>query len=232
MQKTFALIFSAALASSLGAQATRVNPGPEQDQGKVPLPDWVLNPASGKSSTSLSPELQKKSDILRQLRTGDGPATPGDAPAHLQGRALADAKARVKNNDFAGAEDSLTVDNPFEPSTALWHLDTAQRWLTLAHDLSHEKDRSKLPAVVAQTLQHLDQAGSRAREKGDVHSQVTAKNSAAYLHERFRGDVGSAIASYRAALQLQPDDEPAREALDRLERSFANLQARARAGRR
>jgi CTP:molybdopterin cytidylyltransferase MocA len=48
------------------------------------------------------------------------------------------------------------------------------------------------------------------------------------IHERYRGDPVASIASYQAALLANPDDTGAREALERLQRSYENLLARAK----
>ena len=59
--------------------------------------------------------------------------------------------------------------------------------------------------------------------------QVTgnSQNVGAILGEFISSEIQfSAITSYQAALQLQPEDEMAREALGRLERSLENLRAR------
>jgi hypothetical protein len=53
--------------------------------------------------------------------------------------------------------------------------------------------------------------------------------NAAFLHERYSGDLASAVAAYRAALQAKPDDAPAREGLVRLEQSLAIFEERVRA---
>jgi hypothetical protein len=84
---------------------------------------------------------------------------------------------------------------------------------------------------VTQLLRHTDQAELVARQVGNVAARAGAMSLAAYVHERFRGDVPTAIASLKAALILQPADPNIRETLNRLESSLAILQARSRVTR-
>lgn len=62
--------------------------------------------------------------------------------------------------------------------------------------------------------------------------QAQAKATAAFIHERYRGDLAAAIVSYEAALLLNPTDKTSRESLERLQRIDANLKARLKAANR
>jgi hypothetical protein len=142
-------------------------------------------------------------------------------------KAIGDAKALIKGNDLVAAEKKLTDANLSAPDTAAWSLETSTRLLQVAGELAREgTSKDKIPAVVVRTLQHLDTSPATALGKGDGRSQAQAKALAGFIHERYRGDLPSAIASYRAAAKLDPDDPAIRESLDRLERIEANLNAK------
>ena len=49
---------------------------------------------------------------------------------------------------------------------------------------------------------------------------------AGFIQQRYVGDPAAALASYRAALALSPNDKSIKENLDRLEKSDAILRAR------
>lgn len=196
-------------------------------QGNGPSSSPVLPPAGG-SAGPVPPELQQRMAVLAEIQSAIPPNDRRSAGTALQSAALAKARDKVRSGDLAAAGDFLTATNPFQAGTSQWHMDAAQRWLALAEDFSKGPDRQRTPTVVTRTLQHLDEAAELARRSGDTRGQADAKSTTGFLHERYRGDPNSAIASYKAALQLQPNDRGIREALTRLEKSLAILQARAR----
>lgn len=184
------------------------------------------------ASAPVPPGLQKKLDVLAPNSTVSDQKTLAIPEARALSNALGKARSRLKGNDPAGAEEYLTASNPFEPNTAYWSLDAARAWLLLADELSKESDRAGIAAAVARTLELLTVAYGQARQAGLGRMQASAKTAEAVVHERYRGDPNAAIASYRAALALQPDDLMTQETLGRLERSLAILQARGKTGAR
>lgn len=192
-----------------------------------------LPPGTTTQVGALPAKLQRKLEILGELRSAVDPTDRRDPRDIVQAHARTKAHGKLTGNDLAGAEEFLTATSPFEAESIDWHFDAAHRWLDLAHELSLDREgRKSIPAAAGESLRHLNQAAAKGRERGSIPAQLAANRTAAYVHERFRGDPAAAIASYRAALALQPDDEGAREGLNRLEKSLANLQARVRSGNR
>ena len=140
----------------------------------------------------------------------------------------ADAKARVKSGDVAGAVQKLSLVNVAKADTADWHLETTQHCMQLAGQLSREGNIRDSKAVVTESLKQLDQAVALAKAATDTSGQARAHASAAVIHERYRGDPVASIASYQAALLANPDDTGAKEAVERLQRSYENRLARAK----
>lgn len=194
-------------------------------QERTTLPPEVTTPTQ---ATTLTPAQKRKLDIFTELGAGLDRAGTRDPAAYVRAQSFTKAKDSLKRNDLAAAESFLTALNPFEPNTGDWHFDAAQQWLALAGDLSRQSDRTHVPVVVTQTLQNLGRAEMIAREKGDTRLEASAKRTAGFLHDRYRGNPEAAIAAYRAALKLAPNDQPTQEALTRLERSLAVVQARTR----
>jgi len=153
---------------------------------------------------------------------------PGDVDIH---QILSDAKILVKGNDLSGAELKLTASNATAANTASWHQETSQKLLQLAESFSHDGDKTNAATVVTQTLQHLDSAATLAQSKSDFVGVASAKALAGFVHERYRGDTASAIASYQAALVATPKSKAIQEQLERLQRADALLRARIQAKR-
>ncbi len=197
-------------------------PGPTRPGGPVDLP-WLDTPSS-----RVPANVQKKLELLALDRSG----AKGSPAVGLAQAANQRAKQRILADDLAGATEAIEAAIPYERDTAAWHLDAARQWSAVADDLSRGALATKNADSIARTLSHLDQAAAQAQQKGDKRTQAAAKAAAAHIHERFRGDPAAALAGYRAALTLQPDDAMSRESLDRLERSLAILQARLPVARR
>jgi hypothetical protein len=181
---------------------------------------------------SIPASVQNQLTVLSDLKAGSKPSDTRDPQSIYRGQALEGAKAKIKNNDLSGAESILTATNPFAPNTANWHLDTSHSLMDLADQMSREANKKNVSAVVTQVLQHLDTCGTLARQSGDAQSQAQAKAAAGFIYERYRGDTASAIASYQAALQLQPNDKALQETLERLQKTDANLKARLQSRKR
>jgi hypothetical protein len=175
--------------------------------------------------------LEKRLEIMRKLRPNpDRQATPGGDPrAAYETQVFGRAKTLLRNNDAAGAEELIGGMSQFESGSMLWHLDTGSRLRVLCDEVSKDGDLKHVSDLVARSLRHFDEAFARARDDGDQPGQAAAKVNAAFLHERYSGDLASAVAAYRAALQAKPDDAPAREGLVRLEQSLAIFEERVRA---
>ena len=172
--------------------------------------------------------VQKRAEAFRQLQANGNPhAAPNGAATrayHLEAIAL--AKTKVKNNDLDGAEEIVVVTSPFEAGSASWSLDNGNRLRILSEELATEGDQKHVQSLVPRCLRHLEDAFVQARQDADKGTQVAAKSSAAFVHERYAGDLPAAIADYKTALQVDPDNAVARESLARLERSLAILQER------
>lgn len=165
------------------------------------------------------------SSATKGSSTGATPGT-GVVRGDDERKVLVDAKALAKGNNLSAAEQKLTTMNVAKANTADWHMETNHRLMQLADSLTREGQRTTTKALVTQSLQHLDEAEKLAKTAKEVRGQAQAKAAAGRIHERYRGDPVTAIAAYQAALQLTPDDKPMQEALDRLQRSYANAQAK------
>jgi hypothetical protein len=145
---------------------------------------------------------------------------------------MEDAKRQSKNQDASGAEQKLAALNRAKPDTAEWHVETSQRLLQLVGQLSREgSSKAQVAGVVTQSLAQLQQAEETARRDKDLRGEARAKAAAGFVHERYRGDPKTAIASYEAALRVDPTDAGAKEALTRLQMSLANVLAKTKASK-
>lgn len=150
-------------------------------------------------------------------------------PGNNERKILADAKTLVKGNSLAAAEAKLTSMNVAKANTADWHMETNHRLMQLADSFARDGQRSTVKSLVTQSLLHLDDAEKLAVAANDLRGQAQAKSAAGKIHERYRGDPVAAISAYQAALKLTPSDKAIEEALDRLQRSYANALARVKA---
>jgi hypothetical protein len=141
-------------------------------------------------------------------------------------RLVDEAKALAKSGSIDGAEAKLTELNLAIADSPAWQMETSQRLLQLASTLSRENSAAQASAVVGRALLRLTQANEKAVETANVGGRAQVAMLSGHLHERFRGDSASAIASYKAALALEPKNRAAKEALERLQRSEAVLRAR------
>lgn len=144
---------------------------------------------------------------------------------------FSDAKGLAKSNNIAAAEVALTKSNIFQKDTPDWHFETTQKLLQTAHDLSKEGtgNAASVQALATQSLQHLSDAAAATK---DSAAKARAKAQSAFIYDRYMGDPTTAIATYKAALQLAPADQTVKEALDRLEKADANLRAKIRPARK
>lgn len=159
------------------------------------------------------------------LNTGQGalarPIVATDAR-----RLVDEAKALAKNGNIEGADAKLSELNLAVEGSPAWQMETSQRLLQLASTLSRENAAAQASAVVGRALLRLTQANEKAVETGNVGGRAQVAMLSGHLHERFRGDSTSAIASYKSALALEPKNRAAKEAIERLQRSEAVLRAR------
>ena len=193
----------------------------------VTLEQRVSSLPAGSAISAPPPELQRQMEELRKA-SGD---IRNAAIQDRQAKALADARLKAKANDLDGAEESLTLSIPFQAESTQWHLDAAQRLRVLTDDLVASADDRNATGLIRRALAHIQSAEQKARQTVDVRAQVAAKLGIAYLYERYRGDAANALRAYADALQLDPGNVVAIEAHGRLERSLANLRARAKGGK-
>lgn len=139
--------------------------------------------------------------------------------------AIDSAKALAKGNDIVAAEQALTKVSSFQANTPDWHVETTQKLVAVAHELSREGATSPatITALANKSLQHLSQVETTAT---DARVKANAKAMAGFIQQRYVGDPAAAITSYRAALALSPNDKSIKENLERLEKSDAILRAR------
>lgn len=156
----------------------------------------------------------------------DTPGTSVPASMALDFRAAkAAARLLAKSNRIKDAEDELVRSNKFQPNTPEWHLETSQKLVDTARELAREGATDPVSALANQSLMHLDRV---AALMADARTKGQAKAAAALIHERLLGDTPAAIASYQAALALDPNDAGSREALEHLKAADANLRAKIR----
>lgn len=151
---------------------------------------------------------------------GGPPPNPGVGELR---KSVDDAKASARVNDIPAAEAAITRNSRFAANTAEWHMETTQKLADIARELSREGSKGAVPALIARALHHVDQVAVRTT---DVRARGQAKAAAAVIHEQLAGDPAAAIAAYRAAVTLDPNDAGTKEALGRLERADAILRAR------
>jgi len=204
--------------------------------GNANTPDSVL-PAPAKSTPAV-PATDVLSSLGRPAVAGKDPsdlvaslakAGPITGPVDANGpdrKAVDDAKQLVKAGNVTAAEQALTKRNLAKPNTAEWHMETTRKLVQTAQELAHDGNSSSVPALATLSLQHLTEVGARSQ---NAKVKARAKSQAGYVYARFVGDTPSAIASYQAAVQLDPTDVASQEALDRLQSAEANLRAKIKA---
>lgn len=185
-------------------------------QGNSPQAPGVDNSA-GKSPAIVPPVAVSVPSDPVKVRLDQVRTTP---------ELVSEAKTQVKSGDTVGAARKLALANLSQADTAAWHLETTQRLMQVAGQLSREGNVRDTKTVVTESLRQLDQAASLAKTGKDSAGEARAHLAAGAIHDRFRGDPVAAIASYEAALRANPADAGAKEALERLKKSYANLLAR------
>lgn len=144
-----------------------------------------------------------------------------------QRNALESAKTLARANNFGAAELAITQTNRAKPDTIAWRTETSQRLVQVVDSLAREGRGASAASLVNSALQHLATAEQGARL---ARTKASLKIQAAFIHERYRGDRQSAIASYEAALRLAWDPR-AKESLDRLKSVEENLRLKSTARR-
>ncbi len=163
--------------------------------------------------------------LAQPSNAANPPGQVASASAQNPSFAMLEAKALASVGNVVGAEQRLILLNGAAPNTPGWYLETSQRLIHLGGNLRRESP-NRVAAVMNQALRRLSEADSAAGSAGDRRAQANAKALTAFIHERYRGDRASALASYRAALQLDPNDRSSQEAVERLQLSEAILRAR------
>lgn len=128
--------------------------------------------------------------------------------------ALGTARTLAKANNTAAAEQALVALNRAKAGTSGYHRESASRLLQLAGDLSREAALTPSRTFVARAQEHLTEAIRLARKPEELS---IAHMTLGYLHERYRGDLTAALASYQAALRAMPKSTAAQEAVQRLQ---------------
>jgi hypothetical protein len=167
-----------------------------------------------------------KSSILAPVFAGALFVSSGIAAAALPTRgqdsekavaertAIENAKVAARAGSVAATEQALASVARAKSNTAEWHLELARRLLLVIEPLAREAQAEKTSALVNSALAHLDQTVALTN---DNRLKSTAKTFAGFLHERHRGDLEAARASYQSAADLAPEKAaPAKEALQRL----------------
>lgn len=139
------------------------------------------------------------------------------------------AKALALAGNPVAAEKLLTDQNRFRAHTREGSLESARKVIGLAEELARDGKAAATRPLVTSALQHLQQALDRASTN---RSRSKVRVTTGFVHERFRGDPEAALAQYQSALQLDPNNASAREAVERLKDADEKLKARIRARRR
>ena len=102
--------------------------------------------------------------------------------------------------------------------TAGWHTETAGRLLHIAWAFSAEGRTEPADRIA---LLSLAETAAAVRAAGDKEPDraAAALLTAALIQERFLGDLEAAKASLRRARAIDPENEPAREAIEKFERA-------------
>jgi hypothetical protein len=130
------------------------------------------------------------------------------------------AVSAAHRNDALSVERELAELGMGQAGSHRWHMDMGLNLLIVVHQAPRTGRTEILSVLVASALQHLVQADAKGVspiEKAAAHGLM------GILHERFTGNMEAAIASYRAAVTLNPRHEEALRARERLERTQANL---------
>ena len=157
------------------------------------------------------------------------PATTQGAVTVIGDQARADLRNLALSGQLAAAEKAIGDRSGFERNSEHWHLDTGRELVRLAADVGKTGKSAVAGNVARSALQHLEQAATLAKND---RTKASAKATAGYVNERYLGNTAAAIASYQAAVQLNPSDPAAKEHLDRLQNSYAILQTRLQAKKR
>lgn len=132
---------------------------------------------------------------------------------------LDDATAKAKLGNLDAAEASLSALYRRKTGTAEHHAATAQRLIEVAGRLAREGETTTAGRLADRALNHLTQCIQLAESSSDT--RAAAATLAAFVHERYKGDLAAAKEDLRAALRINPNGKTAREELTRLEMSSA-----------
>jgi hypothetical protein len=165
-----------------------------------------------------------------QTVTPPAPKTKADpaqqaAAAAAYRSAVGNARTLAKANNFASAEQTLTAMNRATPSTAAWHAESARRLIQLGADLARDGRKDAASALSTSALTHLNSAYEKATTPA---AKASALAFSGYIHERYRGDLATALARYQAAAVHAPKDAAIKENVARLLATEASLRAKGR----
>lgn len=154
------------------------------------------------------------------------PADAASVAAH--GRAFDDAKSFAKKGDLVAAEDRLSKDSDLAPNSSAWHAETSARLAALAGALARENNGALVGDLAARALQHLTQAHGLEQ---NAHAKSRIKADMGWIQENLVSDIPAAIANYQSAIDADPANKAAQEALARLQMTEANLRAKIQTAR-
>jgi hypothetical protein len=134
--------------------------------------------------------------------------------------AVANAKELGKHGNTDAVEQLLTPLNHAPANSAQWHIETAQRLIGTAEDLTRDALPGAAAALAQAAMRHLSTAESLAPSPSVL---AAAKTLEGFIQERYLGDLSSALSSFKAAAQSSPDDKRAAEAAERTQRTTDTL---------
>lgn len=128
-------------------------------------------------------------------------------------QAIADAKVSAKNGDLASSEATISTLNRATQGSADWHTQMSSLLLHLADDLSREGSAGSIPSITSSCVRHLEIAFSLA---ASAASKAGIKMAEGFIEERYAGELPAALANYKEAAVLAPDNVAIKLALARL----------------
>ena len=144
--------------------------------------------------------------------------TPQDDRAAVRTDSQAQAAALFVEGRDTEAVALLASTNIRPAGTAGWHTETAGRLLHIAWAFSTEGKKELADRVALLSFGETVAAVKVAGEREPARA-AAALLTAALIQERFLGDLEAAKASLRRAREIDPENVPARESLDRFERA-------------
>lgn len=135
--------------------------------------------------------------------------------------AFAQAKQLLNENKSAQAVLVLAATNVSKANTAEYHMETAQRLLTVSEESARNGEPAMVTVLAGRALEQLVLSETLAR---DPEERASARTLAGFIQERYLADPTAALLSYRAAVQFAPEKaSKAKESVERLKQTEDNL---------